>query len=272
MKQYLELLNDVLKNGVKTEDRTGVGTLSVFGRQIRYNNIEENFPLLTTKKLHFKSIVGELLWFISGSKSKEFLIRNKISIWDEWSLSDGKNSVGEMYGYLWRNWKDREGNSIDQLQNVINELKTNPDSRRLIVSAWNPDSMKMNKQALACCHNFFQFKSYKVNDHRELSIMVNIRSNDLFLGHPYNVTSYALLLMMIAQLTNHKAKDVVINIGDAHIYLNHIEQVKEQIKRTPLVPPKIFLNKQNNINDYTFQDIVLEDYKAHPHIKGDVAI
>ena len=264
MKQYLDLLNHVLKNGVEKSDRTGTGTISVFGYQMRFD-LSEGFPVLTTKKLHLKSIIHELLWFISGSTNIKYLTDNGVRIWNEWADENG--NLGPVYGKQWRAWETSDGRTIDQLMDVINTIKTNPDSRRMIVSAWNVGDVA--KMALPPCHLLFQF--YVANG--KLSCQLYQRSCDIFLGVPFNIASYALLTMMIAQVTGLEPGDFVHTLGDAHIYNNHIEQVKLQLTREPYPLPKMIINKDvDDILKFKYEDFVLENYIAHPHIKGEVSV
>jgi thymidylate synthase len=264
MKQYLDFLQDILHNGTKKEDRTGTGTVSVFGRQMRFD-LEEGFPLVTTKKLHLKSIIHELLWFLKGDTNIAYLKENKVRIWDEWADEEG--NLGPVYGHQWRSWSAPNGDTIDQISNVIEDIKNNPDSRRLIVSAWNPADVP--NMALPPCHLLFQF--YVADG--KLSCQLYQRSADSFLGVPFNIASYALLTMMVAQVTGLKPGEFVHTIGDAHIYLNHIEQVELQLTREPKPLPKMKLNPSvTNIFDFTFDDFELVDYEAHPHIKGEVSV
>ncbi len=264
MIQYIELVNHVLENGIKKNDRTGTGTLSVFGSQMRFD-LESGFPLLTTKKLHLKSIIHELLWFISGSTNVKYLQDNGVRIWNEWADDDGE--LGPVYGYQWRSWTANGNRHIDQLSQVIEALIQKPDSRRHIVSAWNVgdlDSMK-----LPPCHILFQF--YVADGH--LSCMMYQRSADIFLGVPFNIASYALLLSMIAQVTGYKPGEFIHTLGDAHIYTNHIEQLQLQLTRKPYPLPTLKLNPSvNSIFDFKFEDISLENYLSHPHIKGDISV
>jgi thymidylate synthase len=264
MQQYLNLLQRILDEGVKKEDRTGTGTISVFGHQMRFN-MEDGFPMVTTKKLHLKSIIHELLWFIAGDTNVKYLQDNGVRIWNEWA--DEQGDLGHVYGYQWRSWPDYTGGHIDQLSEVINTLKNNPDSRRIIVSSWNvADLPNMN---LPPCHAFFQF--YVADG--KLSLQLYQRSADVFLGIPFNIGSYALLLQMMAQVTGLKAGDFVHTLGDAHIYVNHLEQVKLQLSRTPLALPTMTINKEKkSIFDFVFDDFTLENYESHPHIKGDVSV
>ncbi len=264
MRQYLELLDRVLKEGVKKEDRTGTGTLSVFGHQMRFN-LQEGFPLLTTKKLHLKSIIHELLWFIRGSTNVRYLNENGVTIWNEWA--DESGDLGPIYGYQWRSWSAENGEHIDQLSQVIDQLKHNPDSRRHIVSAWNVGDL--DKMNLPPCHILFQFY---VAENR-LSCQLYQRSADIFLGVPFNIASYALLIMMVARETGYEPGDFVHTLGDAHIYLNHIEQVKLQLSREPKALPVIILNPEvKRVTDFTYEDFKLIHYEPHPHIKGAIAV
>ncbi len=263
MKQYLEILDYVLKNGVKKEDRTGTGTLSVFGYQTRYD-LQKGFPLVTTKKIHFKSVVYELLWFIKGETNIKFLTDNGVRIWNPWADENGE--LGRIYGYQWRSWTAEDRN-IDQLSQVIEQIKNNPNSRRLIVSAWNVGDL--DKMALPPCHILFQF--YVANG--KLSCQLYQRSADLFIGVPFNIASYALLTKMIAQVTGLQAGEFIHTLGDAHIYLNHIEQVKLQLSRQPKPLPELELNPEiKSLFDFTYDDIKLIGYDPHPHIKADVAV
>jgi len=264
MKQYLDLLQHILDNGVKKEDRTGTGTISVFGYQMRYD-LAEGFPVVTTKKLHLKSIIHELLWFLKGETNIKYLKENGVSIWDEWA--DEKGELGPVYGYQWRSWPTPDGGHIDQITDVINSIKKNPDSRRLIVSAWNVADV--NKMKLPPCHAFFQF--YVADG--KLSCQLYQRSADVFLGVPFNIASYALLLQMVAQVCNLKVGNFVHTLGDAHLYLNHIEQTKLQLSRTPKPLPTMRINPEvKNIFDFKFEDFALENYDPHPHIKAAVAV
>ena len=264
MKEYLNLLQRILDEGVKKEDRTGTGTISLFGHQMRFN-MDEGFPCLTTKKLHLKSIIHELLWFLNGDTNVKYLQDNGVRIWNEWA--DEKGDLGHIYGYQWRSWPDYDGGQIDQISQAVETIKNNPDSRRIIVSAWNvADLPNMN---LPPCHAFFQFY---VADGR-LSLQLYQRSADAFLGVPFNITSYALLLQMMAQVTGLKTGDFVHTLGDAHIYLNHLEQVKLQLSRELRPRPTMLINP--NIQDifgFQFSDFELTDYDPHPHIKGVVAV
>ena len=264
MQQYLNLLKYVNDYGVKKLDRTGTGTLSVFGYQMRFD-LSQNFPLLTTKKIHLKSVIYELLWFLSGDTNIKFLKDNGVSIWDEWADEDGE--LGPVYGHQWRSWPTPEGKTVDQISNLINQIKNNPDSRRLIVSAWNVGEIE--KMKLPPCHAFFQFY---VAEGR-LSCQLYQRSADIFLGVPFNIASYALLTMMVAQVCGLKTGDFVHTLGDAHIYLNHSEQVKIQLSRSIKEPPIMKINKdRTSIFDFTYDDFILEGYDPHPLIKGTVAV
>ena len=264
MKQYLGLLERVLQEGVWKDDRTGTGTISIFGYQMRFNT-EDGFPLLTTKKIHLKSIIYELLWFLKGDTNVKYLQEHGIRIWNEWA--DANGDLGHIYGYQWRSWQDYEGGTIDQISEVVNTLKNNPDSRRIIVSSWNVGDLKnMN---LPPCHAFFQFY---VADGR-LSLQLYQRSADIFLGVPFNIASYTLLLLMMAQVTGLKAGDFIHTFGDAHIYLNHLDQVKLQLSREPRPLPQMKINPSvKDIFDFQFDDFELLNYNPHPHIKGEVAV
>mgnify|MGYP000778198533 CR=1 FL=1 len=264
MKQYLDLLRHILDNGVDKNDRTGTGTRSVFGYQMRFN-LADGFPLLTTKKLHLKSIIYELLWFLRGDTNARYLQEHGVRIWNEWADPDG--NLGHIYGYQWRSWPDYRGGSIDQIAEAVKTIKENPDSRRIIVSAWNvADLPNMN---LPPCHAFFQFY---VADGR-LSLQLYQRSADSFLGVPFNIASYALLLMMMAQVTGLEAGDFVHTLGDAHIYHNHLEQVREQLSREPRALPRMTLNKDvKDIFGFDYDDFMLTDYNPHPHIKAQVSV
>ncbi|MBC7474738.1 MAG: thymidylate synthase [Candidatus Sericytochromatia bacterium] len=264
MKQYQQYLQHILENGVKKQDRTGTGTISIFGYQMRFN-LADGFPLITTKKVHFKSIAHELIWFLSGSTNIKYLQDNGVRIWNEWADENGE--LGPVYGSQWRAWKTSKGENIDQISDLIEQIKSNPDSRRLIVSAWNVGEIK--NMALPPCHAFFQF--YVANG--KLSCMLTQRSCDSFLGVPYNIASYSLLTCMIAQQCNLEVGDFIWSGGDCHIYTNHIEQVKLQLLREPYNLPKLnFKRKPDSIFDYKFEDFELINYQAHPHIKGDVAV
>jgi thymidylate synthase len=264
MKQYLELLDHVLKSGAEKTDRTGTGAISTFGYQMRFN-LQEGFPLLTTKKLHLKSIIHELLWFLSGETNIKYLQENGVRIWNEWADEDG--NLGPVYGYQWRHWNKSNGMQVDQISNLINSIKNNPDSRRHLVSAWNVG--ELDDMALPPCHILFQLY---VNNGK-LSLQLYQRSADIFLGVPFNIASYALLLLMIAQVTGLEAYEFIHTLGDAHIYSNHIEQVKLQLTREPLKLPGMKINAEvKNIFDFKYDDFKLENYEAHPHIKGDISI
>lgn len=264
MKQYLNLVDRVMKEGSVKNDRTGTGTKSIFGHQMRFD-LSKGFPCITTKKLHLKSIIHELLWFLAGDTNTKYLNDNGVRIWDEWADDDG--NLGNIYGYQWRSWPSPDGNHIDQISQVINDIKSNPNSRRLIVSAWNVGDIK--NMALPPCHAFFQFY---VNENK-LSCQLYQRSADIFLGVPFNIASYSLLTMMIAQVCNLQYGDFVHTLGDAHIYKNHFEQVKTQLTRQPKTLPKMMINPNiKNIFDFKFEDFDLVDYNPHPHIKGKVAI
>jgi len=264
MKQYLDLLQYIVDHGVSKEDRTGTGTRSIFGYQMRFD-LSQGFPLLTTKKLHLKSIIHELLWFLKGDTNVKYLQDNGVRIWNEWA--DANGDLGHIYGYQWRSWPDYDGGFIDQITEAIETIRHNPDSRRIIVSAWNVADLKnMN---LPPCHAFFQF--YVANG--RLSLQLYQRSADTFLGVPFNIASYALLLMMVAQVTGLQAGDFVHTLGDAHIYNNHMEQVKEQLSRTPRPLPRMVINPDvKNIFDFKYEDFSLEDYDPLPHIKGQVSV
>jgi len=264
MKAYHDLLKHVLAHGNKKEDRTGTGTLSVFGYQMRFD-LNEGFPLLTTKKVHLKSIIHELLWFLQGSTNIAYLKENGVRIWDEWADENG--NLGPVYGYQWRNWPKPDGTHIDQITQVVNNIKKNPDSRRLIVSAWNVADVDQMK--LPPCHAFFQF--YVADG--KLSCQLYQRSADIFLGVPFNIASYALLTMMVAQVCNLKLGDFVHTLGDAHIYSNHLDQVNLQLTRAPKSPPNMVINpKVNDIFSFTFEDFSLENYNPDPSIKAPVAV
>ncbi len=265
MKQYLDLLNRILTEGVRKDDRTGTGIISVFGHQMRFN-LEEGFPLLTTKKLHLKSIIHELLWFLQGDTNVKYLQENGVRIWNEWA-DPITGDLGHIYGYQWRSWPDYKGGHIDQIKEAVETIRHNPASRRIIVSAWNvADLDNMN---LPPCHAFFQFY---VADGR-LSLQLYQRSADSFLGVPFNIASYALLLQMMAQVTGLKAGDFVHTLGDTHIYLDHLEQVKLQLTRTPRPLPTMHINPDvKDIFDFKYDDFHLEGYDPHPHIKGKVSV
>ena len=277
MKQYLELMQHVKENGCQKGDRTGTGTLSVFGHQMRFD-LSKGFPLVTTKKCHLKSIIHELLWFLKGETNIQYLSDNGVKIWDAWASETG--DLGPVYGYQWRNWPSPDGSHIDQIKEIIQLLKTNPNSRRIIVSAWNvadlpdesikpQDNVKKGKMALAPCHSFFQF--YVADG--KLSCQLYQRSADIFLGVPFNIASYALLTMMIAQVTDLEVGDFIHTLGDAHLYNNHLEQVDEQLSRAPYKMPELNINPDvKNIFNFKFEDFELTGYQAHPHIKAPISI
>ena len=264
MKQYLDLLRHILDTGVVKHDRTGTGTVSTFGYQMRFN-LEEGFPLVTTKKLHLKSIIHELLWFLKGDTNVAYLQDNGVRIWNEWARADG--SLGPIYGHQWRSWPDYDGGTIDQISQAVDDIRHNPDSRRIIVSAWNVADLP--KMALAPCHAFFQFY---VADGR-LSLQLYQRSADSFLGVPFNIASYALLTMMMAQVTGLRAGDFVHTLGDAHLYLNHLEQARLQLSREPRPLPRMVINPDvKDIFGFKYEDFELEGYDPHPHIKATVSV
>lgn len=264
MKQYLDLLSDILANGVQRGDRTGTGTLSVFGRQTRYD-LAQGFPCLTTKKLHLRSIIHELLWFLRGDTNIKYLHENKVTIWDEWADENGE--LGPVYGHQWRNWPDLDGGSIDQISNLVEGLKKNPESRRHVVSAWNV--AEVDQMALPPCHCLFQF--YVANG--KLSCQLYQRSADCFLGVPFNIASYALLTMMLAQVVGLEVGEFVHTFGDLHLYLNHIEQAKEQLSRTPRPLPTMKINPEvKDIFAFKFEDFTLEGYNPYPSIKAPIAV
>ncbi|KGN71277.1 thymidylate synthase [Porphyromonas sp. COT-239 OH1446] len=264
MKQYLELLRHIKTHGEVKDDRTETGTISTFGYQIRFD-LKEGFPLLTTKRLHLKSIIYELLWFLRGDTNVHYLQEHGVRIWNEWADADG--SLGPIYGAQWRSWPDYSGGTIDQIQDIVREIRTNPNSRRMLVSAWNV--AQIDEMALAPCHCLMQFY---VQGGR-LSLQLYQRSADAFLGVPFNIASYALLLLMVAQVTGLEAGEFVHTFGDLHIYLNHLEQVDTQLERTPYSLPKMWLNPEiQEIDDFRFEDFELRDYEAHPHIAGLVSV
>ncbi len=264
MKQYHDLMRRVLEEGAKKEDRTGTGTISVFGHQMRFD-LAEGFPMVTTKKLHLKSIVHELIWFLKGDTNIKYLNDNGVRIWNEWADENG--DLGPVYGHQWRSWACADGRTVDQISNVIERIKTNPDDRRLIVSAWNVGEIP--KMALPPCHAFFQF--YVADG--KLSCQLYQRSADIFLGVPFNIASYALLTLMVAQVCGLKPGEFIHTFGDAHIYTNHMEQVNEQLSRKPFPLPEMHLNPHvKSIFDFKFEDFELVGYEAHPHIKGAVAV
>jgi thymidylate synthase len=263
MQQYLDLLRRVLDEGVKKSDRTGTGTLSVFGHQMRFD-LAEGFPLVTTKKLHVKSIVHELLWFLAGDTNIRYLKENGVRIWDEWADENG--DLGPIYGKQWRSWAAPDGRVIDQISDVIAQIRKNPDSRRLIVTAWNPADI--DKMSLAPCHCLFQF--YVVDG--KLSCQLYQRSGDSFLGVPFNIASYALLTLMVAQVTGLEPGDFVHTLGDAHLYMNHLDQAREQLRREPRGLPQMRLNPEvHRIFDFVYGDFALQGYDPHPHIKAEVS-
>jgi len=262
--QYLDLLAEILESGARKSDRTGTGTLSVFGRQMRFG-LGASFPLLTTKKLHLKSIIYELLWFLRGDTNVKWLQERGVSIWDEWADENGE--LGPVYGYQWRHWRTPDGREIDQIAQVVDSLRKKPDSRRHIVSAWNPADVE--RMALPPCHALFQF--YAANG--ELSCQMYQRSADVFLGVPFNIASYALLTLMVAQVTGLKPGEFVLTLGDAHLYLNHLEQAREQLARAPRPFPKMRLNPaRRELFDFRFEDFTLEAYDPHPAIKAPIAV
>ncbi|WP_018755650.1 thymidylate synthase [Paenibacillus terrigena] len=264
MRNYLDLLQDILDHGEKKEDRTGTGTISVFGRQLRFD-LSLGFPLMTTKKLHLKSIVHELLWFLKGDTNIQYLKENGVTIWDEWADEEG--NLGPVYGSQWRNWEAKDGRTIDQIANVIHQIKNNPDSRRILVSAWNVG--EIDNMKLPPCHLLFQF--YVANG--KLSCMLTMRSVDTFLGLPFNIASYALLTHMIAQQCDLEVGEFVWSGGDVHIYSNHFEQVERQLSREPFELPKLVIKrKPDSIFEYTYDDFEFEGYQHHPGIKAPVAI
>ena len=264
MKQYLDLMRHVMENGTQKHDRTGTGTISVFGYQMRFN-LQDGFPMVTTKKLHLKSIIHELIWFLSGDTNIKYLKDNGVRIWDEWADADG--NLGPVYGYQWRSWPTADGGHIDQITQVINQIKNNPDSRRIIVSAWNVADV--NKMALPPCHNMFQF--YVADG--KLSCQLYQRSADIFLGVPFNIASYALLTMMIAQVCDLQPGDFIHTLGDAHLYNNHLEQTRLQLSREPRPLPTMKINPEvKDIFGFKFEDFTLENYDPWPHIKGEVAV
>ena len=264
MRQYLDLLQRILNEGATKTDRTGTGTKSIFGHQMRFR-LDDGFPLLTTKKLHLRSIIHELLWFLRGDTNIQYLHENKVTIWDEWADENGE--LGPVYGHQWRSWPDYDGGTIDQIANVIDLIRNHPDSRRMIVSAWNV--AEVEKMALPPCHTLFQFY---VADGR-LSLQLYQRSADTFLGVPFNIASYALLLLMMAQVTGLKAGDFIHTTGDTHLYLNHLEQARLQLTREPRPLPRMVLNPDvHDLFAFRYEDFTLEGYDPHPHIKADVAV
>ncbi len=277
MQQYLQLMRHVLDTGTKKEDRTGTGTLSVFGYQMRFD-LNQGFPLITTKKCPLRAIIHELLWFLKGETNIAYLRNNNVKIWDEWATEEGE--LGPVYGKQWRSWEGSDGVAVDQISELIEQIKHNPDSRRLLVSAWNPtvlpdtqfspkDNAAKGRQALPPCHTMFQF--YVLSG--KLSCQLYQRSGDVFLGVPFNIASYALLTMMIAQVCDLQVGDFIHTFGDAHLYLNHLEQAREQLTREPLTLPEMMINPSiKNIFEFTIDDFELENYQAHAHIKASVAI
>lgn len=264
MRVYLDLLEEIIARGIQKEDRTGTGTYSLFGHQMRFD-LEEGFPLLTTKKIHFKSVVHELLWFISGSTNIQYLNENGVSIWNEWA--DEQGELGPVYGYQWRSWLGEDGRSIDQISRLIEQIRTNPDSRRLVVSAWNVSQLEQMK--LPPCHALFQF--YVANE--RLSCQLYQRSADVFLGVPFNIASYALLTQMIALVCELEVGEFVHTLGDAHLYVNHIEQAREQMSRVPRSLPSLQLNQSvKSLFEFQYEDITLSDYDPLPHIKAPIAV
>ena len=273
MKQYLDILNRILPEGAQKGDRTGTGTLSIFGTQSRYN-LDDGFPLLTTKKLHLKSIIYELLWFLKGDTNVRYLQEHGVRIWNEWADENGE--LGPVYGHQWRSWPDYDGGTIDQIQMVLDQLKNNPDSRRMIVSAWNV--AEVNDMALPPCHTIFQFYTAPITTAdgrptRRLSLQLYQRSADTFLGVPFNIASYALLLQMMAQVTGYEAGDFIHTTGDTHLYLNHLDQARLQLTREPRPLPRMRLNPDvKSLFDFQYEDFQLEDYNPWPHIKADVSV
>lgn len=273
MKQYLDLMHHVLENGAQKHDRTGTGTISVFGYQMRFN-LADGFPMVTTKKLHLKSIIHELIWFLSGDTNIKYLKENGVKIWDEWADENG--DLGPVYGSQWRSWPKPDGGHIDQIANIINQIKNNPDSRRIIVSAWNV--AEVENMALPPCHSFFQFYVEPANIEKgekkgKLSCQLYQRSADIFLGVPFNIASYALLTMMVAQVCDLNVGDFVHTLGDAHLYNNHIEQTNLQLSREPKALPTMKINPEvKDIFGFKFEDFELVGYEPHPHIKGAVAV
>lgn len=277
MKQYLDLMQHIIDNGVRKQDRTGTGTLSVFGYQMRFD-LQLGFPLVTTKKCHLKSIIYELLWFLKGDTNIGYLSENGVNIWDDWATETG--DLGPVYGEQWRSWKSHDGNVVDQISDLIEQIRINPHSRRLVVSAWNPavlpdssisprENAANGKQALPPCHCLFQF--YVLDG--KLSCQLYQRSADVFLGVPFNIASYSLLTLMLAQVTNLKPGDFVHSFGDAHLYTNHLEQAKLQLSREPLPLPSMEINStKTDLFDFSFEDFQLKDYQAHPHISAPISV
>lgn len=281
MRNYLDLLREIDANGIEKENRTGVKTKSVFGKSLEFD-LAYGFPVVTTKKIHLKSVIHELLWFISGNTNIRYLQENGVRIWNEWADEDG--NLGPVYGHMWRKWPRSDGSTIDQLGKAIETLKTDPDDRRIIVNAWNPEylpikgksfseNVHLGKQALPPCHYSFQFVSYNNNGTRELNLLWNQRSVDCFLGLPFNITSYALLLAMVAHVVRMRPRKLVFHGGDCHLYENHLEQVRTQIQREPYPLPDLRLNPAiDNIDDFTYDDIEIVNYHHHPTLKGKVAV
>ena len=264
MRQYLDLMQHILDHGVPKNDRTGTGTLSIFGHQLRFD-LNDGFPLLTTKKIHLKSVIHELLWFLKGETNITYLKDNGVTIWDEWA--DEKGDLGPVYGYQWRSWPTPDGRHVDQIANIIEEIRRNPDSRRLLVSAWNVADL--DKMALLPCHAFFQFYIAQ----NRLSCQLYQRSADVFLGVPFNIASYALLTLMIAQVCRLKPGELIHTFGDAHLYLNHVEQAREQLSRQPKTLPVMNINPAvKNIHEFKYEDFHLEGYEPHPAIKAPIAV
>ncbi len=271
MRQYLDLMGQVLDHGVAKSDRTGTGTRSIFGHQMRFD-LAEGFPLVTTKKIHLKSVIHELLWFLAGDTNIGYLKQHGVSIWDDWADENG--DLGPVYGAQWRSWPDGRGGAIDQIRQVVDEIRAHPDSRRLIVTAWNPADV--DKQALPPCHCLFQFyvaPPQRPEDRGRLSCQLYQRSADVFLGVPFNIASYALLTTMMAQVSDLDPGEFIHTLGDAHLYRNHLEQARLQLTRTPRPLPRIRLNPEvNSIFDFAYEDFALEGYDPHPHIKAEVAV
>lgn len=264
MRQYLDLLENILDHGIQKGDRTGTGTLSIFGYQMRFD-LKKGFPLLTTKKLHLRSIIHELIWFLQGDTNVRYLQENGVRIWDEWADEDG--NLGPIYGAQWRTWRAADGQTIDQISQVIQQIKSNPDSRRLIVSAWNVG--ELDKMALSPCHALFQFYVAR----GELSCQLYQRSADVFLGVPFNIASYALLTMMVAQVCDLGVGEFVHSLGDAHLYLNHLDQARAQLQRQPFKLPSMNINPEvRSIFDYKYEDFELVGYQSHPHIKAEISV
>ncbi|MBH32378.1 MAG: thymidylate synthase [Gammaproteobacteria bacterium] len=264
MRQYLDLLDNIIRNGEEKDDRTGTGTLSIFGYQSRFD-LSQGFPLVTTKKIHLKSIIYELLWFLKGDSNVDYLNKNGVTIWNEWADKDG--DLGRIYGVQWRSWIGPDGNTIDQIKNLMKDLESSPESRRLIVSAWNVGELE--KMALPPCHCLFQF--YLTNG--RLSCQLYQRSADVFLGVPFNIASYSLLLEMICHVSGYKPGDFIYTLGDAHIYKNHLEQAKMQLEREPYSLPSLKINRKvNDIFSFEYSDFEIENYKSHPHISGKISV